>query len=437
MTICTRRESPRRVELSLSFFAERGFRHRTGLGNVARKEHHRGAQMESEAWKRKGHKEDQIMKIAQIAPAWLALPPKTYGGTESVLSTLVEEQVAQGHDVTVFAPGDAKTSAHLVSFFPQSLIAEGVSWTMHLKAFYHLQKAMEQVSVCEFDIVHTHLSSAADMYLFPLLAALATPHVTTLHSHFPFDRGRPNRPGDADRYYMDWAPFVPIVAISETARLQEKRPLHFVGVVYNGIEMQHYRPTGRKRGDFFVWLGRFVPEKGAHLAIEAAKRANVPLVLAGTIDRYQKEAVRYFHEVVEPQIDGEKIKYVGPVNMTQKRSLLSRARGFLNPIEWEEPFGIVMIEAMALGCPVISFARGAAPEIVVDGETGFLVPHLDEMVQALPKIDEIDRERARLHVERNFSATVMAQSYTRVYEQVRAMNKGETSYEKLPPVRAV
>lgn len=391
------------------------------------------------------------MKIAQIAPPWLALPPKTYGGTESVLSALVEEQVAQGHDVTLFAPGDAKTSAHLVSFFPISLITEGVPWTTHLRAFYHLQKAIEQVSARDFDIVHTHLSSAADLYLFPLTATLATAHVTTLHSHFPFDRARGKRPGDADRYYMDWAHLVPIVAISETARRQETMPLNFVGVVYNGLNMDHYRPLRRKQGDFLVWLGRFVPEKGAHLAIEAAKQAQVPLVLAGTIDRYQPEAVRYFHEVVEPQIDGERITYVGPVTMRQKLSLLSRARGFLNPIEWEEPFGMVMVEAMALGCPVISFARGAAPEIIVHEHTGFLVEGLDEMVASIPRIDEIDREAARLHVERHFSTRTMAENYLHIYAQLTARNtpssdlhhhdnltqEGRSSHEEIPSTRSL
>jgi len=336
----------------------------------------------------------------------------------------VEEQVAQGHDVTLFAPGDAKTSAKLVSFFPQSLLQQGVPWTMHLKAFYHLCKALEQVREQEFDIVHTHLSSSADMYIFPLTAALAMPHVTTLHSHFPFDHASGGWVSDADRYYMDWAPSVPMVAISESARAQEKFPLNFVGVVYNGIEMTQYRSSSKKRGDFFVWLGRFAREKGAHLAIEAAKRAEVPIVLAGTIDRYRQDSRSYFHEEIEPRIDDEKVKYIGPVNMKQKLNLLSRARGFLNPIEWEEPFGIVMIEAMALGCPVISFARGAAPEIVVHGKTGFLVQHLDEMVQFIPKIDEIDRETTRLHAEHNFSARVMAEKYTQIYEKVMAMSKG-------------
>ncbi len=359
------------------------------------------------------------MRIAQIAPAWIPIPPKNYGGTESVIYNLVEELVAQGHDVTLFAPGDAKTSAKLVSFFPNSILAKKGDWGMHLHAFYHLQKSIEQVRAQKFDILHTHLSSSTDLYLFPLTASLDIPNVTTLHSNFPFDHhGTDDKAGDADRYYMDWAPCVPLVAISENAREQEKLPVHFVDVVYNGIDMSQFPPPGKKREDYLVWLGRFVPEKGPHLAIEAAKRAQVPLVLAGTIDRYLKSSVNYFHEQIEPQIDNKQIKYIGPVNMKRKVSLLRRAHTFLNPIEWEEPFGMVMVEAMALGCPVISFARGAAPEIVENGKTGFLVQNLDEMVQALPKIDEIDREEPRLHVERNFSAQVMAEKYTQVYKKI-------------------
>src|SRR5213075_1295384 len=150
------------------------------------------------------------------------------------------------------------------------------------------------------------------------------------------------------------------------------------------------------------------------LAILAAKRAQVPLVLAGTIDSLQ-DSQRYFYKVIKPQIDGQQVKYVGPVNMRQKLSLLSRARGLLNPIEWEEPFGMVMIEAMALGCPVISFARGAASELIVHRKTGFLVHDVHEMVRFIPRIDEIDRDATRAYVERNFSARVMAEKYVKIY----------------------
>jgi glycosyltransferase involved in cell wall biosynthesis len=359
------------------------------------------------------------VRIAQIAPPWIPIPPKQYGGTENVIYHLVEEQVAQGHDVTLIAPGDAKTSAKLVSFYPKSLLESGVPWTMHLKAFYHLQKAVDYIKEHRFDIVHTHLSSSSDMYLFPLTAHLGTPHVSTLHSVFPFDRdARSNRTGDADSFYMEWAPFMPMVAISESARQNVPYPLNFVGVVHHGLFMQDFKPVKRKMGENFVWLGRFMPEKGAHLAIEAAKQAQVPLVLAGVIDRHSKTSMDYFEQMIKPQIGKDQITYIGPVNMRQKNNLFGRARGFLNPIEWEEPFGMVMIESMAMGCPVISFARGAASEIITDGENGFLVDTVDEMVSAIAKIDEIDRDAVRTCVEQNYSSQAMTKNYFEIYKKV-------------------
>ncbi len=364
------------------------------------------------------------LRIAQIAPPWIPIPPKQYGGTENVIYHLVEEQVAQGHEVTLFAPGDSRTSAYLVSFFPKSLLESGVPWSMHLKAFYHVQKSVDYIKEHKFDIVHTHLSSSSDMYLFPLTVHLGTPHIATLHSVFPFDRdARSNRTGDADSYYMGWAPFLPVVAISESARQHVPHPLNFIGVVHHGLYMPDFKPVKRKLGQNFVWLGRFMPEKGAHLAIEAAKRARVPLVLAGVIDRHSKISMDYFEQEIKPQIGKDQISYIGPANMRQKNNLFGRSRGFLNPIEWEEPFGMVMIESMAMGCPVISFARGAAPEIVADGETGFLVNTVDEMVSAIEKIDEIDRTAVRRYVEQNFSSQVMANNYIEIYKKVIRMQK--------------
>src|SRR5579863_1960309 len=354
------------------------------------------------------------MKIAQIAPPWLPVPPKNYGGTEVVIYNLVEEQVAQGHDVTLFAPGDAKTSAKLVSFFPTTLSEEGIPWSAHLKAYYHMYKSIEYVKAHDFDIVHMHLSSSSDLYIFPFSSQLAVPHVTTLHSRFPFDRVQ-NWTGKADELYMEWASSVPMVAISESALAEVPYKLDFVGIVHHGLPKWQFIPTTKKRGDFFVWLGRFVADKAPHLAIEAAKRAGVKLVLAGTIDRHMQDSVNYFQNKIKPQIDNEQIRYIGPVNMKEKKSLLSRARGFLNPIEWEEPFGMVMIEAMALGCPVISFARGAAPEIVVHRKTGFLVRDVDEMVHFISRIDEIDRETTRQYAEKHFSSRVMAEKYMKIY----------------------
>src|SRR3954452_21260416 len=184
------------------------------------------------------------MKIAHIAPPWIPIPPKDYGGTEIVIHNLVEEQVAQGHDVTLFVPGDAQTSARQVSFFPKSLLEEGIPWAAHLKAYYHMHKSIEYIKEHDFDIVHTHLSSSSDMYIFPLTAHLATPHVTTLHSRFPFERVQAWT-GTADANYMEWAPCVPMVAISESARSEVPYPLNFVGVVHHGLPMHQFVPSKR------------------------------------------------------------------------------------------------------------------------------------------------------------------------------------------------
>jgi len=370
------------------------------------------------------------MKIAHIAPPWIRIPPKNYGGTEGVISNLVEEQVAEGHDVTLLAPGDATTSAHLVSFFPQSLIDSGVPWQGHLKAYYHLHKSVEYIKVHNFDIVHMHLSSSSDMYLFPLTSALTTPHVTTMHSRFPFDRVQ-SWIGDADEFFKEWFLSEPIVAISENARRDAPYALNCVGVVYHGLPVSFFKHVEKQAENFLVWLGRFVPEKGAHLAIQAAKQTGVPLVLAGIVDKHIVESVTYFEEQIKPYIDDKQVKFTGPVNTKQKIGLLGRARGFLNPIQWEEPFGMVMIEAMAVGCPVISFARGAAPEIVAHGKSGFLVHTVEEMVQCIPQLATLDRFTVHEYALQNFSVRAMAENYTKVYKKVIAATKatkGITSY---------
>jgi glycosyltransferase involved in cell wall biosynthesis len=260
------------------------------------------------------------------------------------------------------------------------------------------------------------------MYLFPLTSQLTTPQVVTLHSPFPFDKVN-SWTGDADSLYMEWVSMVPAVAISDCARREVKYPLNFVGVVHHGLPMEHFQPMTLQPENYFVWLGRMVPDKGTHLAIQAAKKAGVKLVLAGTIDSYSDQSLQYFEETIKPEIDGEQIKYIGPVNMRQKIDLLSHAAGFLNPIQWEEPFGMVLIEAMALGCPVISLSRGAATEIVVHHKTGFLVHDIADMVKFISRIGEIDRNVVRAHVVRNFSAHAMAEKYSRIYKRVIVMRK--------------
>jgi glycosyltransferase involved in cell wall biosynthesis len=357
------------------------------------------------------------MKIAQIASPWIAVPPTTYGGTEGMLYNLIEEQIAQGHDVTLFAPGDARTSAQHISFFDQSLIDAGVPWQAHLKAFYHYYKAVEYINAHVFDIAHIHLSSASDMYLYPLLHASGMPVISTLHSRFPFDVVD-SWHGDADDYYLGWLTSVPLVVISESALVDVPYHLNFLDVIHHGLPLKQIVPTVERPDDFFVWLGRLFPVKGVHLAIEAAKRAGVPLVLAGTIDQHTSESVDYFERMIRPQLDDQQIRYIGPVGTEQKIDLLSRARGLLNPIRWNEPFGMVMIEAMAVGCPVISFVRGAAPELVCHGESGFLVHDVDEMVSYISKVGTLDRHIVRKYVEKHFSVEKMVEKYIRAYRKV-------------------
>jgi glycosyltransferase involved in cell wall biosynthesis len=372
------------------------------------------------------------MKIAHMAPPWLAIPPKNYGGTEIVLYNLIEEQVAQGHDVTLFAPDDAKTSAKLVSFFPRSLIDCEVPWHAHLKAYYHYHKAVEYIKSHQFDVVHTHLSSSADMYIYPLLGPLSTAVVVTLHSRFPFDRVG-SWTGDADQYYLEWLASVPIVAISESARADVPYMLNFIGVIHHGLPTETFSPTVEQPEDFLVWLGRFVPEKGAHLAIEAAKASGRSLVLAGTVDQHVPDSVNYFERMIKPHLDGQQIRYVGPVGMEQKIDLFSRAHGLLNPIEWKEPFGMVIIEAMAVGCPVISFAKGSTPELVSHGKSGFLVDDIHEMIHYVEELGSLDRKAIRAYVEENFSVKVMAEKYTRAYYKAITTTLSKTSTTRVPP----
>lgn len=368
------------------------------------------------------------MRIAHIAPPWIPIPPKNYGGTEHVIFQLVEEQIAQGHDVTLFAPEDARTSARQISFFPRSLRACDVPWQSHAKALYHGYKAVEYLKnhVKDFDILHTHLSSAADLYLFPLASTLRLPHVVTLHSQFPFDLNHEaSQCENADHYYMEWISRVPMVAISEHAKRVEleKAPLHIIDVVHHGINLKDFPVPTSAPENFFVWLGRLAPEKGAHLAIEAAQRARVPLIIAGIVDEYAPDSKEYFEEQIAPHLDNRHIAFIGPVDSEQRNALLRQARGMLNPLQWEEPFGMVMIEAMATGCPVIAFPRGAVREIISSESVGFLAKDVEEMVKDIQRIDTIDRHTVRKYTETRFSSVHMHRNYLRVYKKVIAMQR--------------
>jgi len=368
------------------------------------------------------------MKIAHVGSVWFSIPPKNYGGTESVVAKIVEEQVAKGNQVTLLASGDSKTTAKLVSFVPEALIEKGVPWMAHQKSWYHLFKSIEYVKNQHFDVIHLHLSSSSDLYIFPIIAELSLPFICTLHSPFPFDLcGQPGWQGDADKYYVEWLQKVPMVAISEKAQKEVPYPLDFVGVVHHGLPKDSFIEKVQPAGDYFLWLGRIVGLKGVHVAIEAAKKAGVKLILAGIVDRSLKTSYEYYTNVVAPLIDGDQIQYIGPANAAQKFELYSKAKALLNPILWEEPFGMVMIEAMAAGCPSISFGRGSVPEIVKHDVNGYVVDNVDQMVECMKKIDTLDRTAVRDFAKSHFSVEAQVENYDKMYKIVIDRNriKGE------------
>ncbi len=348
------------------------------------------------------------MRILQVAPLWERVPPPAYGGTEAVVGLLADGLVKRGHDVVLRASGDSITLAELRSPYPRSLrTAEGLQSTIPYE-LAHVADALRDAP--DFDIVHNHtgemLMAFADLIDVPVL--------TTTHG---------NLTPDSRFIWERYRGFYNTISRAQARYITGFPHARFAGVVHNAIDVRTY-PFRADKEDYLLCLARVSPEKGTHVAIEVARRLDMPLIIAGKVDRVD---VDYFRTVVEPQIDGKQIRFFGEADAAAKRRLYAGARCLLTPIGWEEPFGLVMPEAMACGTPVITFARGAAPEIVVDGETGFLVHNVDEMVEAVRRIGEIDPRRCRAHVEEHFDGPVMADAYIRVYERILETARAERS----------
>jgi len=340
------------------------------------------------------------MKIAQVAPLYESVPPKYYGGTERVVSYLTEELVQQGHDVTLFASGDSETAARLVAVTPRALrLDEGC-----IDQLAHHILLLEQVArrASEFDVIHYHI----DYLHFPLSRCRRHPHVTTLH-------GRLDLP-DLVPLYEEFRE-MPVVSISNNQR-QPLPDVNWQATVYHGLptDLLRYHP---KPGQYLAFIGRFSPEKGADQAIEIAKRAQLPLKLAAKVDRVDEE---YFEREIKPLLDHPLLEYVGEIGENDKDDFLGDAYALLFPIAWPEPFGLVMIEAMACGTPVIAYRHGSVPELMEDGRSGFIVNDVDGAVSAVRRAAEVRRADVRNVFERRFTATQMASDYLRVYERVIA-----------------
>jgi len=341
------------------------------------------------------------MKIAQIAPLWETVPPPAYGGIELVVSLLTEELVRRGHEVTLFASGDSTTAAQLESVHPQALRLDSQVREYGIYETLNVSKAYERAE--EFDIIHSHVGCGALSYA----GLVKTPTVHTLHGVFTPDN---------EKMFLH-ARRQPFVSISDSQR-EARLGLNYVGTVYNGVDASTYdfRPSP-DNPPYLAFLGRMSPEKGVHLAIEIAKKSGWHLKIAGKVDPVD---VEYFAEQVKPHIDGKQIEFLGEANHQQKSVLMGGAVATLFPITWREPFGLVMIESMVTGTPVIAINLGSVPEIVAHGKSGFICSNVDECVAAIDKAVRLDRRGCHDHVLMNFTAQRMTDGYEAVYRGILA-----------------
>ena len=338
------------------------------------------------------------MRIAQVAPLYESVPPKYYGGTERVVSYLTEELVRQGHEVTLFASGDSETKARLVAACQRSLRLDKHCIDHLAHHIVMLERVFQEAP--EFDIVHFHV----DYLHFSMSRRQQITHVTTLH-------GRLDIP-DLFPLYQEFRD-MPVISISDVQR--EPLPwANWQATVYHGLPADLYRFRAQP-GSYLAFLGRISPEKRVDRAIEIAKRVQIPLKIAAKVDRVDR---KYFKSVIEPLLRDSLVEVVGEIGDREKDEFLGNAYALLVPIDWPEPFGLVMIEAMACGTPVIAYRGGAVPEIMEEGHTGFIVEELEDAVEAARRIPKLSRTRCREVFEQRFTASRMANDYVRAYERL-------------------
>ena len=339
------------------------------------------------------------MRIAQIAPPMESVPPTLYGGTERIVSYLTEELVRLGHHVTLFASGGSITSASLVPCLPRALRLDAN--VRDVIPYYMLMLDRVRQRSDEFDILHFHI----DQFHFPIFREIAGRTVTTLH-------GRQDLP-DLRPLYAGF-PDMPLVSISKSQRYPVSNA-NFVANIPHGLPDEPLRPLRDRSGGYVAFLGRVAPEKRPDRAIIIARALGIPLRIAAKVDRVDEA---YFRETIEPLLKGVGVEFVGEINERDKREFLGQADALLFPIDWPEPFGLAMIEAMACGTPVLAFRCGSVSEVVEDGVTGVIVDTVDEAIRALPQVIALDRRKVRTQFEQRFSVTRMAMDYLAVYRSL-------------------
>jgi glycosyltransferase involved in cell wall biosynthesis len=336
------------------------------------------------------------MRIAMLSPLEMRVPPPGYGGTETIVSLLTEELARRGHDLMLFASGDSETRAQLVPGCERFL--RGTDRNKSILTMLSVMSCLERAG--EFDIIHNHTT------LEGMAAAglVSTPVLSTLHGGLD---------GDWLLLFERYRGWYNTISRSAKSLLPDKG--RFAGVIHNAIDVESFPFNAGPRDDYLLYLSRVSREKGTHLAIEVARRAGRRLVIAGNVDDVDRP---YFENEVLPNVDGDVIQYFGEANTAQKRELFANAHCLLAPITWHEPFGLFMAEAMACGTPVVAFRMGSVPEVVADGETGYVVDSVQEMVAALDRVHRISPEACRLRVEQHFSVGRMADDYLAAYELI-------------------
>lgn len=353
------------------------------------------------------------MRIAQVAPLIERVPPPAYGGIELVVGLLTDELVRRGHEVTLFASGDSITLAKLVSVHPRALRLDPEVKEPNIYEMLQLGFVYERAE--EFDIIHSHVCCSA----LPYANLIKTPTLHTLHGVFTPDNEK----------MFQYAKHQPFVSISQAQR-DLRLGLNYVATVYNGIDVNSYKFHPQPDNPpYLAFLGRISPEKGTHLAIAIAQKTGWHLKIAGKIDAVDKE---YFEQKVKPHIDGQQIEYLGEANHVEKNALMGGAVATLFPITWREPFGLVMVESMAAGTPVIAMKLGSTVEIIKHGKTGFLCHNVNDFIQALDQVRQLDRHVCREYIHHHFSLQNMTDGYEAVYQQILAGQSAK--HEQIPDV---
>jgi glycosyltransferase involved in cell wall biosynthesis len=336
------------------------------------------------------------MRIAQVSPLYESVPPKLYGGTERVVSCLTEELVTMGHDVTLFASGDSVTSARLIAACPESLRLNQRCVDQLAHHYVMLADVLDRAR--EFDVIHFHI----DYLHFPLTRIMGVPHLSTLHGRLDLD--------DLVPVYRKFNR-TPLVSISRSQR----KPLHWVnwiGNVYHGLP-SNLLPAGDGSGGYLAFVGRISQEKRVDRAIQIASAVRMPLKIAAKVDRSDRE---YYETEIKPLLNNPYVEFVGEITEREKADFLGNAYASVFPIDWPEPFGLTMIEAMACGTPTIAFNCGSVPEVIREGVSGYIVRNVEEAIRAVERVADLDRAACRQDFEKRFTASRMAEDYVKLYQ---------------------